>query len=198
MYSSINVRIPASPVVRHANGAASIIACKIVGPDDESFHGDLSKTPAFGGASQRNYNPFLPQIFGPSVQRIVTRREEETASPKEGRARRETIGTDMTLPREAGEATVKELRQRSYYTLTSPELEAMLAALQRRAAAQRTEIERRQHPLSADLKGPTESLFSVPQFRNRAFPKTAKRPRFSRRNRDFHRGEVTLPAELRF
>lgn len=74
---------------------------------DKSEAGFHERMGQLRGSSRRNYNPFLPEILGSSAQRIVTRREEETASPKEGRARRETIGTDMTLPRETGEATVQ-------------------------------------------------------------------------------------------
>jgi hypothetical protein len=56
----------------------------------------------------------------------------------------------------------KGITTRNYYKLTLPEFLAMLAALQRRAAAQRTEIERRQHPLSADLKVQRSRFFPFP------------------------------------
>jgi hypothetical protein len=151
-------------IVLPVNGTASMVACKIVAPDDESFRGSLSKT-FVAGAAQRaritadyvvqevrgndfrcakfksvalNPSGFVDSAIPDKTEagstngwdnigarrrgirihfsrkswdhqrgRIVTRREEETASPEEGRARRETIGTDMTLPRETGEVTVQ-------------------------------------------------------------------------------------------
>ena len=85
----------------------------------------------------------------------------------------------------------------NYYTLTLPEFVAMLAALQRRAAAQRTEIERRQHPLSADLKVQRSRFFPFPSSGIERSPKLPSGRDSVEGTAIFTAEKFRLPAELR-